>query len=163
MTLSLNLRWQDFRPCVDIKKLYIYINLLDEKMKLSKIDYNLLNAKAKEMYNFQKVSAKLADYGFTTMWLNNDWNGADFIAVHVDGVTDIKVQLKGRLSFDKKYLGKNIYICFRYDEDFYLYPHDLILEQIEERISDKKWLEAGTYSAGKLTKQNRMLLEKYKL
>jgi hypothetical protein len=46
-------------------------------MNLEKIDYNALNAKAKEMYNFQKVLAKLADYGFTTMWLNNDWQGAD--------------------------------------------------------------------------------------
>jgi hypothetical protein len=64
-------------------------------MKLEKINYNDLNAKAKEMYNFQKVSAKLEDYGFTTMWLNNDWQGADFIAVHADGATDIKVQLKG--------------------------------------------------------------------
>jgi len=62
-------------------------------MKLNKIDYDDLNARAKEMYNFQKVSSKLADYGFTTMWLNNDWQGADFIAVPVDGITDIKVQL----------------------------------------------------------------------
>jgi hypothetical protein len=55
-------------------------------MQLKKIDYNNLNLKAKEMYNFQKVSAILADYGFTTMWLNNDWEGADFIAIHTDGV-----------------------------------------------------------------------------
>lgn len=58
-----------------------------QKMNLKKIQYDELNAKAKEMYNFQKVSAKLADYGFTTMWLHNDWKGADFIAVHIDGVT----------------------------------------------------------------------------
>ena len=132
-------------------------------MQLSKIEYSSLNAKAKEMYNYQKVSAKLADYGFTTMWLNNDWNGADFIAVHIDGITDIKVQLKGRLSFNKKYTGKNLYICFRDDKDFYLYPHDQILNQIEENISDKKWLKTGTYSSGKLTQQNRLLLEKYRL
>ena len=71
-------------------------------MKFEKIVYSDLNSKAKEMYNFQKVSATLADYGFTTMWLNNDWQGAVFIGVHADGVTDIKVQLKGRLSFNKK-------------------------------------------------------------
>jgi hypothetical protein len=64
-------------------------------MKFEKVVYSELNAKAKEMYNFQKVSAKLADYGFTTIWLNNDWQGADFIGVHANGVTDIKVQLKG--------------------------------------------------------------------
>jgi len=132
-------------------------------MKLEKIDYNALNAKAKEMYNFQKVSAKLADYGFATMWLNNDWQGADFIAVHADGVTDIKVQLKGRLSFNKKYIGKNIYICFINGGEIYLYPHDLILKQLEHRISDRTWIENGTYNAPALTRENRELLEEYKL
>ena len=74
-------------------------------MELRRIAYSELNPKAKEMYNFQKVSAKLADYGFTTMWLNNDWQGADFIAVHIDGVTDLKIQLKGGLAFDRRYIG----------------------------------------------------------
>lgn len=130
-------------------------------MLLKKINYNELNAKAKEMYNFAKVSSKLADYGFTSMWLNNDWQGADFIAIHLDGVTDIKVQLKSRLSFDKRYLGKNIYICFIADEDTYLFPHDLILEKIEHRISDKKWLLKGNWKTPNLTKQNKELLEEF--
>lgn len=132
-------------------------------MQLQKINYNDLNSKAKEMYNFQKVSAKLADYGFTTMWLNNDWQGADFIAVHIDGITDLKVQLKGRLSFNKKYIGKNIYICFIEDSEIYLYPHDLVLEQIENKISDKTYLETGSWSSPKLTRENRELLTPYKL
>ena len=132
-------------------------------MKLEKINYNDLNAKAKEMYNFQKVSAKLADYGFTTMWLNNDWQGADFIAVHVDGITDIKVQLKGRQSFSRKYIGKEIYICFIADGEIFLYPHDLVLEEIEHRIADKTWIATGTWSTPKLTKENRQLLEPYLL
>ncbi|WP_028582315.1 hypothetical protein [Desulfogranum japonicum] len=132
-------------------------------MKFEKIKYEDLNAKAKEMYNFQKVSARLADYGYTTLWLNNDWKGADFIAVHVDGVTDIKVQLKARLTFDKKYIGKNVYICFRDGDDYYLYPHDEILEQIEYRISDKKWVDSGNYSSGKLSKNNKELLKAYKI
>ena len=132
-------------------------------MKLEKIKYEDLNAKAKEMYNFQKVAAHLADYGFTCIWLNNDWQGADFIAVHIDGVTDIKVQLKGRLSFAKKYIGKNIYICFIDDGNFYLYPHDDVLKEVETKISDQTWLSKGTWSTPKLTAQNKVLLEKYKL
>jgi hypothetical protein len=132
-------------------------------MELKKIKYEELNGRAQEMYNFQKVSSKLADYGFTTMWLNNDWQGADFIAIHADGETNIKVQLKSRLSFAKKYSGKNIYICFKDGNDVYLYPHDLILEKIENRISDKTWIENGTWSTPKLTKQNKELLEPYRL
>jgi hypothetical protein len=132
-------------------------------MKLSKISYNDLNSKAKEMYNFQKVSAKLADYGFTTMWLNNDWQGADFIAVHIDGVTDLKIQLKSRLSFAKKYKGKNIYICFISKGNIYLYPHDEVLKQLEHRISDKTWLLKEVWSSPKLTKENKKLLMQYLL
>lgn len=132
-------------------------------MKFEKIVYSELNSKAKEMYNFQKVSARLADYGFTTMWLNNDWQGADFIGVHVDGVTDIKVQLKGRLSFSKKYIGKNIFICFISDGNIYLYPHDKVLNQLESSISDKTYTKTGAWSTSTLTKQNRQLLEPYLL
>lgn len=132
-------------------------------MKFERINYNDLNSKAKEMYNFQKVSAKLADYGYTTMWLNNDWQGADFIAIHIDGITDIKVQLKGRFSFAKKYRNKNIYMCFLSENNIYLYPHDEILNQLEYRISDKTWLSKGTWSTPKLTKQNQQLLKPFLL
>ena len=133
-------------------------------MKLTKVNYSDLNSKAKEMYNFHKVSAKLADYGYTCMWLNNDWQGADFIAVHVDGVTDLKVQLKGRLSFAKKYIGKEIYISFiDKNNDIYLYPHDEMLNIIVKKISDKTWIDKGVWSSPNLTKVNKILLESYKL
>ncbi len=132
-------------------------------MKLCKIKYEDLNARAKEMYNFQKASAALADYGFTTMWLNNDWNGADFIAVHIDGITDIKVQLKGRLSFNRSYRGKDIYICFMMGNITYLYPHDKILDQVETTISDQVWREKGTWSTPKPSAYFLELLEEYKL
>jgi hypothetical protein len=77
-------------------------------MILEPIEYDALNAKQKENYNFQKVSAVLADYGFVTFRLNDDWQGADFIALHVYGKT-LKVQLKSRLDFDKKYMGKELF------------------------------------------------------
>lgn len=132
-------------------------------MRLQKIEYSALNAKAQEMYNFQKVSAVLADYGFTTMWLNNDWQGADFLAVHADGVTFIKIQLKGRLSFSKKYIGKDIYVCFTHKSDVYLYPHDLVLSQLEHRIADRTYLATGSWSGGTLTEENKELLKPYLL
>ena len=72
-------------------------------LDLSRVRYADLNARQKENYNFQKVSAVLADFGFSTLRLTDDWQGADFIAQHVDGETFLKVQLKGRLTFGKKY------------------------------------------------------------
>ena len=53
-------------------------------MKLEKIKYSELSSKAKKSYNFSIVAAKLALYGYECLWLNNDTNGADFIAVNCD-------------------------------------------------------------------------------
>jgi hypothetical protein len=72
---------------------------------MEKINYNDLNSKQKENYNYHKVAAALADYGYDSMRLNNDWQGADFIAVKDDEM--LKVQLKGRFTIDKKYIGKD--------------------------------------------------------
>ena len=42
------------------------------------VEYRTLNARQQEAFNFQKVSAVLADYGFVTMRLSSDWQGADY-------------------------------------------------------------------------------------
>jgi hypothetical protein len=60
--------------------------------------------------------------------------GAEFIAIHFDGNRYLKVQLKGRLTFDKKYIGKDLFICF-YDKDWIIYPHDELLSLFEPEIT----------------------------
>ena len=133
-----------------------------------KIKYQELNAKQKETYNFQKFSAVFADYGFATIKLNDDWNGADFIAQHIDGETYLKIQLKGRLTFAKKYLGKEIYICFRDKDDYYIYNHDSLLEVFLKEYKNTmaesdSWLVFGGYSFPYLSKKSKMVLKKYLL
>lgn len=98
------------------------------QLNLIKIDYRLLNARQQETFNFQKVSGVLADFGFATIRLSDDWQGADFIANHISGQQFLKVQLKGRYTLDQKYQGKDIWICFPYNDVWYLYPHDAALE-----------------------------------
>lgn len=107
-------------------------------LKLKRIRYKKLNARQMENFNFQKVASTLADYGFNCIRLSDDWEGADFIACHIDGNTFLKIQLKGRLTFQEKYNGKNIYIAFNACEKcnkcgrcncnegrkWYIYPHD---------------------------------------
>ena len=95
--------------------------------RFKRIDYGDLNSRQKENFNFQKVSAVLADYGFLTLRLSDDWQGADFIAHHVSGDLFLKVQLKGRLTVDTKYKNKEIWMCFNDGNDrsvWYLFPHD---------------------------------------
>jgi len=126
-----------------------------------KIDYKELNPKQKEIYNFQKVSGILADFGFTTIKLSDDWLGADFIAIKFDGEVYLKVQLKGRMTFDKKYIGKDLYVCF-YDEIWYLYKHDELLNKFENEIkATKSWNEKGLYHYPYLTDKNKGRLEQY--
>jgi hypothetical protein len=96
-----------------------------------KIPYANLNSRQKENYNFHKVAARLADYGFNALRLTDDWEGADFIACHINGETFLKVQLKGRLVIDRKYRGKGIYIAFILGDAIYLYDHDQLVAYLE--------------------------------
>lgn len=115
-------------------------------LELKKIQYSKLNPRQKENYNYQKFSAVLADYGFVTMRLSDDWQGADFIAQHISGELFLKVQLKSRLTFCKSYKGKNIHIAFRRKNHWYLYAHDellLRLEKNEYKITTSPLWEAG--------------------
>ncbi len=99
-------------------------------MSFTPVPYALLNSRQKENFNFHKVAARLADYGFHSLRLTDDWQGADFIACHIDGQTFLKVQLKGRLCLDKKYVGKGIHIAFLRGGECYLYPHDELLRLV---------------------------------
>lgn len=137
-------------------------------LKLKRISYSNLNSRQQENYNYQKVSAILADYGFLTHRLTDDWQGADFIAQHIDGETFLKVQLKGRLSFDKKYKGKEIYIAFRSNnKNWYLYNHDELLGQIIDEIgsieASKSWNKHGSYSFPRLGARYKKLLAPHQL
>ena len=96
-----------------------------------RVYYDSLNSRQKENYNFAKIAARLADYGFNCIRLTDDWQGADFIACHVNNEIFLKVQLKGRLTLDKKYLQKNIFIAFISKDGWYVYPHDAFLDYFE--------------------------------
>lgn len=130
------------------------------------ICYADLNARQQEAYNYQKVSAVLADFGFATMRLSDDWRGADFIAQHIDGVTFLRVQLKGRLTFDKKYLGRDIHICFPCGGGWFMCPHDGLLASVlavNDFSKTAAWANFGGYSFPKLSKKLRKLVEPYLL
>ena len=117
----------------------------------TKIDYNQLNSKQKENYNFHKVASALADYGYDSMRLNNDWQGADFIAVKNDEM--LKVQLKGRFTVDKKYIDKEIYIAFIENNVVKMYNHDEAVNMLTDNIKQSdSWNKHGSYSWGKTPK-----------
>jgi hypothetical protein len=89
-------------------------------MQLCKIVYESLNSRQKEIFNFQKISGVLAEYGFNCIKLADDWQGADFLAYHNDRLDTLKVQLKSRLTIDKKYEGKELFVAFPFNGHWYL-------------------------------------------
>ncbi|HBA36365.1 TPA: hypothetical protein DCZ15_00660 [Candidatus Falkowbacteria bacterium] len=139
---------------------------MNKETSFKKILYSKLNARQQENYNYQKASAILADYGFNTLRLSDDWQGADFIAIHINGKDFLKVQLKGRLTFEKKYIGRDIWICFSYQDNWFLYPHDMLLQIFGDKmnfINTKSWTEKGGYSWNHLNKNQILVISKYKI
>lgn len=121
-------------------------------MQLVKINFTDLNARQKEIYNFQKVAALLADYGFNCIKLADDWGGADFLAYHKDGLDTLKVQLKGRITINRKYVGKDIHMAFPADGSWYLVPHDALMDLVGRTtnwLNTPSWLVEGHYSAAR--------------
>jgi uncharacterized protein (DUF4415 family) len=135
-----------------------------------RIDYNNLNARQQESYNLQKASSIFAEYGYLVMKLSDDWNGPDFIALKFGlefGKDNyLKVQLKGRFGFWKKYLGKNLFICFcdQDSKNWYLYPHDELCEIIMKKHVDSiSWKDKGEYHFPTISEDDKEILSKYKI
>lgn len=115
--------------------------------RFPQIEYSNLSSRQKENFNFQKLSSILADYGFVTIRLTDDWNGADLLAHHTSGET-IKVQLKSRLGFFKKYCGRGLWVAFRSRNGWFMYPHDELLVIALERLNignTESWINHGHY------------------
>ncbi len=132
------------------------------------VDYASLNSRQQENYNFQKVASRLADYGYNSMRLSDDFEGADFIAMHVDGETLLRIQLKGRLTFDAKYYGKRLYIAFRDVERLFLYPHDELRHRIKaagllSKSKSYRWVEHGSRSWPSIPANLRGLVAEYEI
>jgi hypothetical protein len=135
-------------------------------MQLSKIDYESLNSLQKEIFNFQKISGVLADYGFNCIKLADDWQGADFLAYHKDGQDTLKVQLKGRLAIDKKYENKKLYMAFPLDGNWYLIEHDTLIKKVGQHtnwLNTDSWVKKGFYHSAAPSARLMKSLSEYKL
>ena len=124
-------------------------------MRFERVAYKKLSAKQQEIYNFQKVAGVLADYGFNCIKLADDWHGADFLAYHKDGMETLKVQLKSRLTIDKKYMGKGLHITFPLDSGWCLVAHDALVALVGELtdwLETASWRKSGLYHSGRPSK-----------
>lgn len=133
-------------------------------MQFNKIKYKELNSRQKEIYNFQKLSSVLADYGFNCIKLADDWLGADFLAYHKDGKDTLRVQLKSRLTIDKKYIGSDLYMVFPIGENWCLIDHDLLIEIANINTNwllTDSWINKGLYHSANPNKTLLKAINKY--
>lgn len=132
-------------------------------MQFVRIDYGRLSAKQQEVYNFQRIAAALAEYGFNCIKLADDWGGADFLAYHKDGDT-IKVQLKGRVTIAKKYQDKSLCIAFPVHGHWCLVPHDILVALVGRTtnwLNTTSWIQRGVYSASMPSQKLMAVLQSY--
>jgi hypothetical protein len=124
-----------------------------KKMNRSKINYAKLNSRAKENFNAAKLAALMADYGYNLLPLKDDYLGADLIGLR-EGEPPLMIQLKSRVTVDKKYLGKNLYMAFPNDGLFYVIAHDTLVEIFESRghLDTDSWKVNGSYSNARPSK-----------
>jgi len=122
--------------------------MADNCSSFKQVSYTNLNARQKELFNFQKIAATFADCGFDCIKLADDWQGADFIAYNVTDGTTLKVQLKSRLTIDRKKYGgkdKDIWMAFPHGRSpvkyWYLVQHDRLVEKVGK---DTKWLTSNS-------------------
>jgi hypothetical protein len=134
---------------------------------MKRFEYSKLNPRQKENYNFQKVSWILANFGFSTIRLSDDWNGADFLAIHVDGRPVLRVQLKSRFYLSAKYERQNLWLCFPDDLGAYLLPYDAFFKKVAKKnpeiFQSKSWRKKNLYHRKPLSKELRVLLRPYLL
>ena len=137
-----------------------------------KITYkDLKNNRQREIYNFQKLSAVLAEYGFNCIKLPDDWEGADFLAYHmIEKEKTLMVQLKGELTIAEKYRNKNLYIAFpvrksMQEDSWYLVPHDTLMTIVKcttNWLNTPTWKKWGSYNSP-LSKAMQEHLKEYRL
>lgn len=131
-----------------------------------RIRYERLNSKQKEIFNFQKVAALLADFGFNSIKLADDWQGADFLAYHFNDAHTRKVQLKSRLVIAKKYLGKSLWMAFPIGARWYLVEHDALVDLCGTHtnwLSSPSWRFGGAYSSANPSRGLRAVLAAFAL
>ena len=141
--------------------------------KFQTVDYRQLNGRQQEVFNYHHIAALLAKHGYATYPIRDDWNGGDMFARHMLTGEAMTIQIKSRITFDRKYLGKNLCIGFRETNTptVYVYPHDEVLREYEEMrrqrnlpLDDNQaWSRDGTAHWISPTKELRTLLQPYRL
>ncbi len=143
-----------------------------QKSGVERVKYEELTKEGKVIYNTQKLCSLLADYGYECHRISNEVDGADIIAYRnksninetLSGIDVLRIQVKSRLTIQKAYRKKDLYVSYPVEEGWYLVPHDEMIK----KIVPKQWLKSeswakGIYTIGTLSEELRNKLAPYLL
>jgi len=105
-----------------------------------------------EVINRNTVVSLALEQGFSVFLPVYD-GGIDFIFYRESDGQLRKVQLKARWTIDRKYVGRDLWMAFPSDGNWYLIPHDQMLAAAEADGVTKAeaWIKDGLYSRPKLS------------
>ncbi len=121
-----------------------------------------------EVINRQRLIALAMERGYNAFLPVYD-DGIDFILCREDGKGGpadlLKVQLKSRWTIHRKYLGRDIWIAFPDSQDWYLAPHDQLVEMADKAgfTSSASWTENGTYHRAPMSLQLRQAMDHWRI
>jgi hypothetical protein len=130
----------------------------------TKVIYANLNSRQQESFNYAKLAAALADYGYTCVRMHDDYLSGDLLALR-DGET-LNVQLKSRLTIDQKYECRDLWLAFPDQGTWYMIEHDELVDIMAKHttaLDSASWQEHGHYNRAPLSKQLKELLGDYAL
>ncbi len=130
------------------------------------IDFEKLTNTHKRQYNYLKVSAALASYGFFSQELLPNNEPADFIAHHHSGTSQLSVLLKSRLTLASHLEHQNLSIAFYERGYWYVYPHDDVMDfacQTSSITNTTSWQQKGMYTFPQLSDKYRQFLKPWRL
>lgn len=96
-----------------------------------------------------------------------DQGAVDFIAKHEGGDLNIKLETRAFIRAKNQY--KNLWVMFPDNGEWYLVPHDNLIDIFDKGaiwgkpLQSISWLETGMYSIGSLSQKMLTLIEKYRL
>ena len=112
-------------------------------------------SQTREVINRNTVVSLALEQGFNAFLPVYD-GGVDFILYHEGNGTLRKVQLKSRWTIHRKYLGRDIWIAFPIDADWYLMPHDDMVARAGRGVLESvSWVKESSYSRPELSEAAR--------
>ena len=110
-------------------------------------------SQVREVINRNIVASLALEQGFNVFLPVYD-GGVDFILHHEGDGRLRRVQLKGRWTIDRKYIGRDIWIAFPAAGDWYLVPHDEMVRTAGSGVLESaSWTGPGIYSRPQLSKE----------